>query len=141
MNACTESYQRYGLHATRDLDEKAAWTAHLHGHTVPLHRLPVNGDRCTENTIVGRILVGRLRHLVGRDTATQGWVIKREPTQDRDDLHDRSSTPPRYGHKLVATGPFIPETDTEIADREAPQRRPLLWFAVVPMRPWRYPRF
>lgn len=55
MNARTESYQRYGLHAIRDLDEKAAWTAHLHGHTVPLHRLPVNGDRCAENTLSGII--------------------------------------------------------------------------------------
>lgn len=53
MNARTESYQRYGLHAIRDLDEKAAWTAHLQGHTVPLHRLPINGDRCAEGTIGG----------------------------------------------------------------------------------------
>ncbi len=52
-------------------------------------------------------------------TATQSWVIKREDAQAVVAVHDRSSTPPRYGHKLVATGPFIPETDTEIADREA----------------------
>lgn len=50
------------------------------------------------------------------DTATQGWKVTRKGYPRRD---DHPLKEPRYGHKLVATGPFIPETDTEIADREA----------------------
>jgi hypothetical protein len=49
-------------------------------------------------------------------TVTEEWAVDRKDTQDRD---DRAPTPPRYGHELVVTGPFVPETDQEIADREA----------------------
>lgn len=53
MNPRTQNYQRYGLHAIRDLDQKAAWVKHLRGETVRLNDLPANGDYCTEGTIGG----------------------------------------------------------------------------------------
>lgn len=55
MNPRTQNYQRYGLHAIRDLDQKAAWIKHLRGETVRLHDLPVNGDHCAEGTIGGAV--------------------------------------------------------------------------------------
>lgn len=55
MNPRTQNYQRYGLHAIRDLDQKAAWIKHLRGETVRLHDLPTNGDHCTEHTMGGAV--------------------------------------------------------------------------------------
>jgi hypothetical protein len=55
MNPRTQSYERYGLHAIRDLDEKAAWVKHLRGETVPLRDLPFNGDYCTQGTMGGAV--------------------------------------------------------------------------------------
>lgn len=55
MNLRTQSYQRYGLHAIRDLDEKAAWIKHLRGEPVRLRDLPTNGDQCTAGTIGGAV--------------------------------------------------------------------------------------
>jgi hypothetical protein len=55
VNARTDSYRRYGLHAIRDLHQKAAWISHLQGKTVRLHDLPTNGDQCTEGTIGGSV--------------------------------------------------------------------------------------
>ena len=57
MNARTQAYQRYGLHAIRDLDEKAAWVRRLRGETVELRDLPFNGDYCTSHT-VGSVACG-----------------------------------------------------------------------------------
>jgi hypothetical protein len=53
MNPRTQRYERYGLHAIRDLDEKAAWINHLQGQTMPLRDLPFNGDYCAEHTMGG----------------------------------------------------------------------------------------
>jgi hypothetical protein len=53
MNPRTQAYGRYGLHAIRDYDEKAAWINHLQGKAVPLRDLPLNGDHCTEHTMGG----------------------------------------------------------------------------------------
>lgn len=48
--------------------------------------------------------------------ATADWAVTRKNYPHRDD-HPLSE--PRFGHKLVATLPFVPETDDERADREA----------------------
>lgn len=53
MNARTEAYQRYGIHAITNLCEREAWLRHLQGKTQPLYDLPTNGDRCTEGTVGG----------------------------------------------------------------------------------------
>lgn len=55
MNQRTQNYERYGLHAIRDLDQKAAWVKHLQGKAVPLRDLPFNGDYCAEHTMGGAV--------------------------------------------------------------------------------------
>ena len=48
--------------------------------------------------------------------ATADWAVIRKDYPHRDD-HPLDEV--RYGHKLVATLPFVPETDDEAAEREA----------------------
>ena len=76
------------------------------------------------------ILAGRLsEYLIGADhylpdalvrdalaAVTADWRVVRKDYPNTDQ-HPLESD--RYGHELIATGPFVPETDEETAEREA----------------------